>query len=163
KEPHLQQINHLLRPLVNELLQFWHTGVYMTKTADYAFGRLVRTVVIPLVCDLPAIRKAAGFASFSSSEGGCSFCHATKDDLDNFDVKSFRPRSWKEHLVLALEWLQLPSLAARKKHWLEHRVRWSELLRLPYWDPIRFPIVDSMHNLFLNEVSHHFRDILGMN
>ena len=28
-------------------------------------------------------------------------------------------------------------------------VRWSELLRLPYFDPIRFIIVDPMHCLFL--------------
>ena len=28
-------------------------------------------------------------------------------------------------------------------------VRWSELLRLPYFDPIRFITVDPMHCLFL--------------
>ena len=28
-------------------------------------------------------------------------------------------------------------------------VRWSELLRLPYFDPVRFATVDPMHCLFL--------------
>src|SRR2546423_7602851 len=28
-------------------------------------------------------------------------------------------------------------------------VQWSEMLRLPYLDPIRFLVVDLMHNLFL--------------
>ena len=28
-------------------------------------------------------------------------------------------------------------------------VRWSELLRLPYFDPVRFVTVDPMHCLFL--------------
>ena len=34
-------------------------------------------------------------------------------------------------------------------------VRWSELLRLPYWDPTRFVVIDVMHNLFLNVVEFH--------
>ncbi|KAH7917071.1 hypothetical protein BV22DRAFT_994558, partial [Leucogyrophana mollusca] len=163
REPHLQEINHILRPLVDELLQFWHSGIFISRTADHVFGRLVRSAIIPLICDLPAIRKAAGFASFGSKEGSCSFCYATKDDFDNFDIKSFRPRTWKEHMRVAEQWLNAPSVAAREEHWRVHRIRWSELLRLPYWDPIQFPVVDSMHNLFLNEISHHCREALGMN
>jgi len=41
-------------------------------------------------------------------------------------------------------------------------VRWSELLRLPYFDPTRFVVVDVMHNLFLGLISKHFQDILGI-
>ncbi|KAK0241044.1 hypothetical protein EDD85DRAFT_731715, partial [Armillaria nabsnona] len=40
-------------------------------------------------------------------------------------------------------------------------IRWSELLRLPYFDPSRMIIVDSMHNLFLGLLKEHFRSILG--
>lgn len=163
KEPSLHQMNHLLRPLVDDLLVFWYTGVYFTRTADYAFGRLVRAVIIPLICDLPAMRKTAGFAHFSSTEGGCSYCWLSKDELDNFDITSFKRRTWKEHLVYAFEWLRAPSESARNKLFEQHRTRWSELLRLPYWDPIRFSVVDSMHNLFLNDLSHHCRQVWGMN
>jgi len=41
-------------------------------------------------------------------------------------------------------------------------VRWSELLRLPYFDPTRFVVIDVMHNLFLGLISKHFQDILGI-
>lgn len=41
-------------------------------------------------------------------------------------------------------------------------IRWSELLRLPYWDPTRFTVLDSMHNLFLGDLAHHIRRILGI-
>ncbi|CAB5354474.1 unnamed protein product [Rhizophagus irregularis] len=40
-------------------------------------------------------------------------------------------------------------LSSRDTHFKEHGVRWSELLRLPYMDPIRFAVVDPMHCLFL--------------
>jgi hypothetical protein len=34
------------------------------------------------------------------------------------------------------------------------------LLDLPYWDPTKHVVVDAMHNLFLNLVKHHCREIL---
>src|SRR5947207_11224044 len=39
--------------------------------------------------------------------------------------------------------------AARSRFAKQTGVRWSELLRLPYFDPIRFLTVDPMHCLFL--------------
>lgn len=44
----------------------------------------------------------------------------------------------------------------------EEGARWSELLRLPYWDPTRYVVVDGMHNLFLNLVQYHVRHVLGL-
>ncbi|KIK22681.1 hypothetical protein PISMIDRAFT_11400 [Pisolithus microcarpus 441] len=41
--------------------------------------------------------------------------------------------------------------------------RWSELLRLPYWDPTRFVVVEAMHNFFLGDLQHHCRKVFGMN
>ena len=37
----------------------------------------------------------------------------------------------------------------REDHFKEHGVRWTELFRLPYMDPIRFAVVDPMYCLFL--------------
>ena len=41
-------------------------------------------------------------------------------------------------------------------------VRWSELLRLPYWDPTRFVVVEAMHNFFLGDLQHHCQKVLSM-
>jgi hypothetical protein len=43
----------------------------------------------------------------------------------------------------------------------ETGIRYSELLRLKYFDPSRFVVVDAMHNLFLGLIQEHF-EILGM-
>ena len=53
------------------------------------------------------------------------------------------------HREYAQEWLRCDTRGTRDSHFKEHGVRWSELLRLPYMDPIRFAVVDPMHCLFL--------------
>ena len=55
----------------------------------------------------------------------------------------------ESHKRNAHEWLQCNSKNSRDNHFKEYGVRWSELLRLPYMDPIRFAAVDPMHCLFL--------------
>ncbi|KAJ7488572.1 hypothetical protein B0H11DRAFT_1720508, partial [Mycena galericulata] len=40
-------------------------------------------------------------------------------------------------------------------------LRWTEFLRLPYFDLPTMLIIDSMHNLFLGLLKEHFRYILG--
>ena len=44
----------------------------------------------------------------------------------------------------------------KKRQEIEHNygVRFTELLRLPYFDSIRFAIVDPMHNVLLGSAKH---------
>ena len=53
------------------------------------------------------------------------------------------------HREYAQRWLQCNNRKSRDTYFKEHGVRWSELLRLPYMDPIRFAVVDPIHCLFL--------------
>lgn len=50
---------------------------------------------------------------------------------------------------------QYRSMSAKKqkKFVQEHSTRWSELMRLPYFDMVRMFIIDPMHNLFLGTSS----------
>jgi hypothetical protein len=59
------------------------------------------------------------------------------------------------------QWKDAPSKAARDRIFKETGIRWSELLRLPYWDPTRSVVVDAMHNLFLGLVKFHCQTVLG--
>lgn len=162
KEPSLEQLNELLRPLVDELLALWNPGIYLLKTAMKPAGRVVRAALIPLVCDLPALRKTAGFASHSSRHF-CSFCPLTLDKINNVERSTWpRPRTWSTHLDIAQQWKEAPTEGARNSVFADHGIRWSELLRLPYWDPTRFAVLDVMHNLFLGEVHHHCRRLWGV-
>lgn len=161
-EPSLDQVNHFLRPLVDDLIRLWSHGIFFTKTYKYKFGRLVRCAVIPLIADSPAARKAVGYEA-PTSTFFCTFCTSSKFDMANFDVSSWTPRSWKEHLIAARAWLNAPTETKRQEQLEKNHVRWSEFLRLPYWNPVKFPVVDAMHNLFLVDCQAHCRFILGMN
>lgn len=159
-EPSLEQLNHLLRPLIDEMLVLWDSGVHLSRTALHPTGRLVRAAIIPLICDLPALRKTAGFAGHSSKHM-CSFCLLKKGNINNLN-RPWPARTWKEHLDIATRWRNAQTEKERETLFEKHGLRWSELLRLPYWDPTRFAVVDAMHNLFLGELRHHCREVWGI-
>ena len=156
------EINHFLRPLVDELLQLWNSGVYYSRTSKYVGGRLVRCALVPLVCDLPAARQVAGFGSYSSAYF-CHMCNLGLDDIDELDMDKWGIRTCEEHRKAAEAWRDMPSVAQRKAAFKLNSTRWSALLDLPYWDPIRFTVIDSMHNHYLGLLQDHCRKIWGMN
>jgi hypothetical protein len=68
--------------------------------------------------------------------------------MDNIDEWFFAWNS-SQHRENALKWRKCNSDALRKRFVKQMGVRWSELLRLDYFDPIRFMTIDPMHCLFL--------------
>lgn len=53
-----------MRIIVNELLRLWKEGV-IVKTHKYPLGRLVRLILVALVCDKPVVHKLGGFGLHS--------------------------------------------------------------------------------------------------
>jgi hypothetical protein len=152
-EVQLHKINHYLAPIVDELASLW-SGITLNRTYEHSEGKIIRAALILVSCDIPAARKICGHVSALVS------CHRCKkkanyengqhnfagmNDLDEWNV----PRDLAQHREDALGWRRCNSDAARKRFVKETGVRWSELLRLPYFDPIRFLTVDPMHCLFL--------------
>lgn len=155
-EPDVDQINHILAPLVDGLIKLWQPGFIFNSGVGF-LTYLVRCAIVILVCDLPAMRKVAGFIGHSAHTFMCSFCLLSKKDINNLDASTFPRRSPQDHR----------DAAARARDGdtsviTTHGIRWSEMLRLPYWDPIKSCVVDSMHNIFLGIVKQHCRYIWGM-
>jgi len=162
REPSLTQINHLLRPLVDELVQFWNSGVWYTRTPLYHSGRLVKVALVPLICDLKAARQVMGHGSHSATKF-CSICTQPWDERDSLDETLRIPMTGKEYRLRAFRWKRAQSQAEREKLFKKYGVRWSVLLDLPYWDPPRFTIIDSMHTVLLGHLHRHCSIIWGMN
>ncbi|KAH9849302.1 hypothetical protein BC628DRAFT_1300549, partial [Trametes gibbosa] len=146
---------------VDDLLGFWSPGVWFSRTAKHSSHHLVRAALIPLICDILAARQVSGLGSHASTYF-CSFCYLKLEDIENIDKHSWPQRSSAMHRENARRWKDARSVAEREKVFQEFGVRWSELLRLPYWDPVRFTVVDSMHNLYLGLIKTHCRDVWGM-
>lgn len=160
-EPSTNQINYLLRPLIDDLHDFWKDGVHYSKTPLHPQGRVVRCAVVPLVCDLLAARQMGGFASHASSHF-CSFCLQKLEDIEDLDWQNWATRTCAEHRQIAIKWRDAASELERNDLFETHGLRWTELLRLPYWDPTAFTLLDSMHALFLGNLKRHCRNIWGM-
>src|SRR6266702_368613 len=161
REPSLEQVDHVLKPLVDNLLCFWEPGVFIKQTAHYVEGHLCHAVLIPLVCDLPAARQMLGSASHASIHF-CSFCRLPLPKIDNLEVNSWPICTWEEHRQSTCDWKNTTSATVQWRLYRQNGVWWSELLCLPYWDPTTFTVLDCMHSLLLGDLQRHCRYIWGM-
>jgi hypothetical protein len=155
-EPSLQ-MNAFLEPLVRELLKLWK-GVEMV-TPDGS--KLIRAALLCVSCDIPAARKVTGFVGHSANKA-CSKClkpfptlnFGSKPDYSGFDRDSWPKRELKDHKEQGMKWKHAATLSQRHKIEREYGIRYSELLRLPYFDTIRFSVIDPMHNILLGSAKH---------
>lgn len=160
RKPSNQQLNHILEPLVDEFLTFWTTGVKFTRTAESAKGRLVYAFLLLLVADLDACRALAGFNHYNC-EKLCSYCDITKSTIKNINVATWVPRDSSLHRREALKWKDATS-AERDKITKRYGLRYSTLLRLPYWDPVLQVVPEPMHMIQLGLLKRHCREIWQM-
>jgi hypothetical protein len=87
----------------------------------------------------------------------CSYCLLALHDIDNLDQNQWPPRDVDAHRKHACSYRDAPTLEERQHIFDQFGVRWTELLRLPYWDPISFTAVESMHILYLRILRYHCR------
>ncbi|KAF9019591.1 hypothetical protein BDZ89DRAFT_911310, partial [Hymenopellis radicata] len=83
-------------------------------------------------------------------------------ERDNLDKSSWIRRTWAEHAERVKAWCMAETGEERQTLYEAHHVRYSELLRLPYWDPTTFVTLDSMHAFYLGLFHRHTRVIWGM-
>ncbi|KAJ3978416.1 hypothetical protein F5890DRAFT_1422629 [Lentinula detonsa] len=155
-----RHVNHTVRKLVEQLLLFWK-GVFYSCTARYPLGRTVFAVLIPVVCDTEAAIMIAGFAAHNHTYF-CRRCLLPINDIHNLNPESWGMRDSIKHRELAFE-SKDASPARRDAIYKAHGVRWTELLELPYWDPILFTVIDDMHLGYLGLFETHLRKIWGIN
>ncbi|GET54352.1 hypothetical protein GLOIN_2v1788017 [Rhizophagus irregularis DAOM 181602=DAOM 197198] len=111
-------------------------------------------LMLNMDCDVPATRKLCGFIS---ARIACYRCYKSAnlvnnqpnfggfEDIDDWfverDINLIREK--------AREWKKCATEESRKAHVLQYHVRWSEVYQLPYFNSVRFCVVDPMHCLFL--------------
>jgi len=119
----------------------------------------VRACLICVSCDIPASRKVCGFVGHSTKLG-CSKCFCEFDHLKGGGLRcsgtfgKWRLRSISEHREKCDEYLKCQTLHAQKVFASENGIRFSSLIDIDYFDPIRSHVVDPMHNLLLGTAKH---------
>lgn len=156
------KINSYLNPLVNELNEFWQ-GKEL-KIYNESGKKMVRCALLCASCDLLAGRKLCGFLSYTAHHG-CSCCKKIfmgstgGMDYSGFDRDTWLMRNATEHRHIASEILSCTTKSAITTIESESGYRYTELLRLPYFDPSRMLAIDPMHNLFLGTGKHTLKNI----
>ncbi|KZP07470.1 hypothetical protein FIBSPDRAFT_665001, partial [Athelia psychrophila] len=148
---------------VTQLERSYMKGVRYSRTYNHPEGRQTRSAIAVLVNDLPGGKKVAQMAGHSSKSHFCSLCTLHKDCISEINPERWVPRNSDALQHVAYAWRDATSKAERDTIFAKFGVRWSELWRLPYYDPIRMLIIDGMHNLFEGLVQFHCRYLLGIN
>ena len=154
-----RNMNSYLKPMVDELLMLWD-GIDI-QPHSYAVPVQVRGCLLGVACDIPATRKVCGFTGCSSTHG-CSKCFKTfscsafgeKLDYSGFDRDNWPLRTLDQHwdALLALDNASCQTQSEQVEK--EFGVRYSELVRLPYFNIIEQHVVDTMHNMSLGTSKH---------
>lgn len=157
-----RNVNSFLRPLVNELLDFWK-GMPM-HVHGYDVRQTIRCALLCVSSDMPASRKACGFLSHVATLG-CSKCKKPfpggfgNKDYSGFDIRNWPERNLADHRKSVNLILKAKTKTERDQLEGMYGCRYTVLLDLPYFDPIRMTVVDPMHNLFLGSAKHILKKI----
>ena len=139
-------VNTYLKPLVNEVFELWKGNIMLSSSGVPV---LVRAALICTSCDIPASRNVSGFVGHSAYHA-CSRClkpfpiekFGGKVDYSGTDRASWTPRCIDSHRKYALQYKSAITQQQQKLIEREHGCRYSVLLELPYYDVIRFCVID---------------------
>ena len=149
-----------MTPLVTDLKEAWFQGFNVVSPQKIPL--CVKLALTCVTCDIPASRKVCGFLSHNSSLA-CNKClkkfcvkFAERTDFSGFDRENWPVRSREQHLRSLEEIKKERCKTHIQRAESQHGLRYSVLLALPYFDPIQFTAIDTMHNLFLGTAKHAF-------
>ena len=152
--------NTFLKPLVQELKQTWG-DVFLLLYSHKSHNTLkcFKLALICVGCDIPASRKVCGFLGHSATSG-CNKCKKKfpgsvgEKNYGGFDPSEWIPRDNQSHREECNEILMCTCKGDQEKLERQFGTRYSSLLELVYFDPVRMTPIDPMHNLFLGTAEH---------
>ncbi|MBW0588473.1 hypothetical protein O181_128188, partial [Austropuccinia psidii MF-1] len=144
-------INNVLKPLIDELIEL-NCGVKII-TPNYPRGRYVVVKLVGLIGNIVATHKAGGFMSHSAKYF-CSWCELK--DIERTHLKLGKPRKRSAVLSASRRWQEANSTTTQQRLAQYCGIQWSEINRLPYWDPVKNIFLGVLHNWYEGVLQHHF-------
>ncbi|EJU04200.1 hypothetical protein DACRYDRAFT_14360 [Dacryopinax primogenitus] len=147
REPDSDKLQRFIKPLVDDLLWLYNEGT-IVRTPSCPTGRHVRVVILAVVCHHPAMVKLSGFADHSHRMLPCTQCLIGRVQIGTEGWRPHELRCGQLHKELADRYQNLES-KHRPTFVKNFATRWSELDRLPYFNPVTMSVVDPMHSCLL--------------
>ena len=151
-------INSYLSPLVEELKEFWKSVVIPIQRGYVVISINVRLALSCVSCDIPASRKVCGFLGHFAKLA----CNKCLKEFKQHDYSGYRREEWivrvnGVHREQCKEILKETTKTGIQQMESKYGVRYSVMLALPYFDPVKFTVIDPMHYLFLGTEKHVFK------
>ncbi|KAE9391972.1 hypothetical protein BT96DRAFT_789749, partial [Gymnopus androsaceus JB14] len=86
-----------------------------------------------------------------------------KNSIFDTNYSHWSSRNVQQMRDAAFAWRAADTSTERQKIFEKYGVRWSSMWLLPYWDPTRMLVVDSMHCILEGIVHYHCRHVLCLN
>jgi len=126
REPPLEELNHYICPVIEQIKDEWALGYYISNTADSPIhGEQVNVALILSINDLPATRKVSGTAGVAANIY-CTMCDC-RDQATMYRTDFSACKARDAHLMrhYAEAWRDAQSLQEHENIEQQHGVRWS--------------------------------------
>jgi len=148
-KPATDDINHYLEVLVKDLLEFWDPGIFFSHTFNHHDGKLFQAMLVPLVTDMLGAYQILGLPGVATAHYFCTFCDLDINDLDVLDPAEWPAKDIDHIRHVAGMYKHAPNEERQQAIFQAFGLQWSMLLDLPYWNPILYTMIESMHALDL--------------
>lgn len=151
--------NTFVMPLVQELKESWSEGYMLFSNKSPLILKCFKLALICVGCDIPASRKLCGFLGHSAT-AGCNKCKKKfpgsvgEKNFSGFNRVEWISRDNDSHRQECNIIRSSTSKGERETYERDFGTRYSTLLELEYFDPVRMTAIDPMHNLFLGTAKH---------
>jgi len=159
--PTVWTISHILDSVQRMIMEFDLPGKILPTHRHPLNGIAVAARIIPLLADLQAIRKVAGYLSHSARLF-CTFCKCHKINIEDLNYRQWEMRQGGEVRAQAEAWRDLVTVTEKESLARETGVRWTPLHNMPYWDPVKYVLLGFMHNFLEGILQHQLRVLWGI-
>ncbi|KAF7373974.1 hypothetical protein MSAN_00610100 [Mycena sanguinolenta] len=159
-DPDIWTTTHILISFAEMMNKFASPGEKL-QTFRNPLGVLVAARILPLIADLQALRKVAGYMAFNATQF-CTWCLLKIEDIEDLNYRSWALRNSATVSAQAQAWHN--AISATKKNALskDSGVRWSPIHDIIGFDPVLHIVLGFMHNWLEGILARHLRFLWGI-
>ncbi|KAG9123432.1 hypothetical protein FRC07_014949 [Ceratobasidium sp. 392] len=114
KEVKAEHLHVFVKPIVDNMLEMFSPGIWVSQTHKYPRGRRVCAAIAIKSMDIPAARGSGGFALHGHT-CCCHLCNAKRNAIDRPSLLLFQPRTVEARRQIVDLWVNALSLAERQR------------------------------------------------
>jgi hypothetical protein len=158
--PDVWTISHILISFAEMVNEFAAPGRIL-PTHRNPLGVRVAVRVVPLIADLQAVRKVAGYMAFNATQF-CNWCLLKLNDIEDLNHTSWTLRDSHTVAAQATAWLKAKTVTKKVALAKKFGVRRTPMHDVVGWNPVHHIILGFMHNWLEGILMRHLRMLWGI-